>query len=157
MDSVIVIRKYKPEDRTALLQIIKNNTPKYFAETEIEDYKTYLEEEIQDYFVAELDDKIIAGAGINYDRDKQIAKISWDIVDIGFHKQGIGSLLLNHRLEIIANRKNIKSIIVRTSQHAYAFYEKNGFKLLERHKDYWAEGFDMYKMSLPKNKIVGAE
>src|SRR5690606_8186095 len=117
MDSAIVIRKYKPEDRTALLQIIKNNTTKYFAETEI-----------QDYFVAELDDKIIAGAGINYDRDKQIAKISWDIVDIGFHKQGIGSLLLNHRLEIIANRKNIKSIIVRTSQHAYAFYEKNGFK-----------------------------
>ncbi|MBD1428543.1 GNAT family N-acetyltransferase [Sphingobacterium litopenaei] len=153
MDSAILIRKFKPEDSTALLQIIKNNTPEYFAVTEIEDYKTYLETEIQDYFVAVLEDKIIAGAGINYDREKQLAKISWDVVDIGFHKQGIGTLLLNHRLEIIATRKNIKSIIVRTSQHAYAFYEKNGFKLLERHKDYWAEGFDMYKMSYNKKLI----
>ncbi|WP_206366810.1 GNAT family N-acetyltransferase [Sphingobacterium sp. SGL-16] len=153
MDSAILTRKFKPEDSTALLQIIKNNTPEYFAVTEIEDYKTYLETEIQDYFVAVLEDKIIAGAGINYDREKQLAKISWDVVDIGFHKQGIGTLLLNHRLEIIATRKNIKSIIVRTSQHAYAFYEKNGFKLLERHKDYWAEGFDMYKMSYNKKLI----
>jgi ribosomal-protein-alanine N-acetyltransferase len=153
MDSAILIRKFKPEDSTALLQIIKNNTPEYFAVTEIEDYKTYLETEIQDYFVAVLEDKIIAGAGINYDREKQLAKISWDVVDVGFHKQGIGTLLLNHRLEIIATRKNIKSIIVRTSQHAYAFYEKNGFKLLERHKDYWAEGFDMYKMSYNKKLI----
>lgn len=153
MDSAILIRKFKPEDSTALLQIIKNNTPEYFAVTEIEDYKTYLETEIQDYFVAVLEDKIIAGAGINYDREKQLAKISWDVVDVGFHKQGIGTLLLNHRLEIIATKKHIRSIIVRTSQHAYAFYEKNGFKLLERHKDYWAEGFDMYKMSYNKKLI----
>ena len=148
MKPSIVIRKHKAEDNEALLQIMRNNTPEYFAETEIEDYKTYLESEIQDYFVALLDNKIIAGTGINYDKDKQLAKISWDIVDKGYHQQGIGSLLLRHRLDILATKKNIKSIIVRTSQLAYSFYEKHGFKLLERHKDYWAEGFDMYKMIL---------
>ncbi|MCA5005516.1 GNAT family N-acetyltransferase [Sphingobacterium bovistauri] len=153
MNSAIVIRKYKPEDYTQLLQILKNNTPQFFAETEIEDYKYYLDHELQDYFVAVLEDNIIAGAGINYDKEKQLAKISWDIVDVGFHKQGIGTLLLNHRLEIITHRKNIKSIIVRTSQHAHSFYEKNGFKLLETHKNYWAEGFDMYKMIYSKKVI----
>lgn len=153
MNSAIVIRKIKQEDKTSLVQIMKNNVPQYFAETEVDDYADYLENEVQDYFVAVLDDKIIAGAGINYDRDKQLAKISWDVVDTGFHHQGIGTLMLNHRLDIISNKKNIKSIIVRTSQHAYAFYEKHGFKLLERHIDYWAEGFDMYKMSLSKQRM----
>lgn len=152
MNSEIVIRKYKTEDSVALLQIMRNNVPKYFADTEIEDYEKYLNHEIQDYYVAVMDNRIIAGGGINYDRDKHLAKISWDIVDIGYHTQGIGTLLLKHRLEVIANRKNIKTTQVRTSQYAYAFYEKNGFKLLETHKDYWAQGFDMYKMVL-QNKI----
>lgn len=150
MNSAIVIRKYKREDKDALLKIMHNNVPKYFAETEIDDYEEYLDNEVQDYYVAIMDEKIIAGAGINYDKDKQLAKISWDLVDTGYHHQGIGSLLLNHRLEVISAKKNIKSIIVRTSQHAYEFYEKKGFKLLERHINYWAEGFDMYKMSYSK-------
>lgn len=61
-------------------------------------------------------------------------------------KKGVGTLLLKHRLGHIETKKDVKSIIVRTSQHAYEFYQKMGFKLLERHIDYWAKGFDMYKM-----------
>lgn len=150
MNDAITIRKYKTEDKDQLVRILQHNVPKYFAETEIDDYEEYLESKIQDYYVAVLDNKIIAAAGINYDKDRQLAKISWDIVDIPFQKQGIGTLLLEHRIQVIANKKDIKSIVVRTSQHAYGFYEKKGFKLLERHKDYWAQGFDMYKMSLSK-------
>lgn len=146
MKEEIIIRKFKVEDKDNLVQILKNNVPKYFAETEIDDYEIYINEKIQDYYVAILNDNIIAAGGINYDRDRQLANISWDIVDIPYQKQGIGALLMKHRLEVIDNKKNIKSIIVRTSQHAFEFYQKQGFKLLERHKDYWAKGFDMYKM-----------
>ena len=150
MNGAIIIRKYKEEDKHALVNIMQNNIPKYFAETELSDYKEYLEEEIEEYFIASMDNRIIAAGGINYDRPRQLAKISWDIVDVPFHHQGIGSLLLEHRFQVISNKKDIKSIIVRTSQHAFGFYEKKGFKLLERHKDYWAKGFDMYKMSISK-------
>ena len=146
MRDAILIRKFKAEDKAQLLEILTENTPKYFAESEIADYANYLEKEIQDYFIAQLDDKIIAGAGINYDKEKHLAKISWDIVSPAFHKQGIGSLLLAHRLQHISMKKDIKNIIVRTSQLAHQFYLKKGFKLLETHKDYWAKGFDMYKM-----------
>lgn len=146
MKEEITIRKFKVDDKDQLIQILKNNVPRYFAETEVDDYETYINGKVQDYYVALLNDEVIAAGGINYDKDRQLAKISWDIVDIPFQKQGIGSLLLRHRLEVIENKKDIKSIIVRTSQHAFEFYEKQGFKLLERHKDYWAKGFDMYKM-----------
>ncbi len=146
MKDEIIIRKFKLEDKEKLVRILKNNVPRYFAETEVDDYEEYINGKVQDYYVAQLGDEIIAAGGINYDKDRQLAKISWDIVDIPFQKQGIGRLLMKHRLEVIAAKKDIKSIIVRTSQHAYGFYEKMGFKLLERHKDYWAKGFDMYKM-----------
>ena len=146
MKDEIIIRKFKLEDKEKLVRILKNNVPRYFAETEVDDYEEYINGKVQDYYVAKLGDEIIAAGGINYDKDRQLAKISWDIVDIPFQKQGIGRLLMKHRLEVIAAKKDIKSIIVRTSQHAYGFYEKMGFKLLERHKDYWAKGFDMYKM-----------
>lgn len=147
MNEAIIIRKYKAEDKEALEKIMLNNIPKYFAETEIDDYREYLSTKLEDYYLATLDDRIIAGGGINYDKNRQLAKISWDLVDVPFHHQGIGSLLLSHRLEVISNKKDIKNIVVRTSQHAYGFYQKKGFKLLETHKDYWAKGFDMYKMS----------
>ncbi|MCI0919742.1 GNAT family N-acetyltransferase [Sphingobacterium rhinopitheci] len=146
MKDEIIIRKFKLEDKEKLVRILINNVPRYFAETEVDDYEEYINGKVQDYYVAQLGDEIIAAGGINYDKDRQLAKISWDIVDIPFQKQGIGRLLMKHRLEVIAAKKDIKSIIVRTSQHAYGFYEKMGFKLLERHKDYWAKGFDMYKM-----------
>jgi ribosomal protein S18 acetylase RimI-like enzyme len=42
---------------------------------------------------------------------------------------------------------NITTIMVRTSQLAYKFYEKNGFILKEIEKDYWAKGFDLYSMT----------
>lgn len=147
MKEQIVIRKFKLEDRDQLIQILRNNVPRYFAESEVAEYESYINGKLQDYYVALLDDAIIAAGGINYDKDRQLAKISWDIVDIPFQQQGIGTLLMKHRLEVISNKKDIKSIIVRTSQYAFEFYQKMGFKLLERHKDYWAQGFDMYKMT----------
>jgi len=146
MKEEIIIRKFKTDDKENLIKVFKNNVPKYFAETEIDDYEEYINGKVQDYYVATLNNTIIAAGGINYDKERQLAKISWDIVDIPYQKQGIGTLLLKHRLEVISNKKDIKSIIVRTSQHAYEFYQKMGFKLLERHKDYWAKDFDMYKM-----------
>jgi ribosomal protein S18 acetylase RimI-like enzyme len=36
--------------------------------------------------------------------------------------------------------------MVRTSQHAWRFFEKMGFELQKTEKNFWAPGFDLYQM-----------
>ena len=78
--------------------------------------------------------------------DKNIGKISWDMISPSVQGLGLGSALLKHRIQKIKENKLIDEIIVRTSQHTFQFYEKQGFTLTEKVKDYWAVGFDLYKM-----------
>lgn len=140
------VRAYTPSDETALLQILKLNIPTYFAESEIDDLKKYLNTEVEKYFVVELNNQIVGAGGINFIDNYQEGRISWDFIDPQYHGCGIGKELLNYRLKIFKSMETIKIISVRTSQLVYKFYEKNGFVIKEKIKDYWADGFDMYVM-----------
>lgn len=142
----ITIRPYQKSDKNALIELLKQNVPTYFAESEIEDFRTYLEHQLEQYFVAEIDQTIVGAGGINFDIPQNIAKISWDFIATDFHGKGIGKKLLEYRLTYIKSLSHIHLISVRTSQLAYLFYQKNGFILKEVIKDYWAEGFDLYWM-----------
>ena len=54
--------------------------------------------------------------------------------------------MLRHRIEKLEAMRSVRRITVRTSQLAFGFYEKRGFELKGIEKDYWAEGFDLYRM-----------
>lgn len=145
MNQKTKIREYVPGDKESVMEIMKMNIPKYFAESEINDLDNYLKYETEKYFVAEIDNKIVGAGGINFE-DSSKAKISWDFVNPKYQGLGVGKELLNHRLNILKSMKNINEIIVRTSQMAYKFYEKNGFILKKVTKDYWSKNFDLYLM-----------
>lgn len=146
MKDKVIIRAFNNADKRDLLDIIDQNTPQYFATSERVDFEHYLENELEDYFVVEYQNQVIAGGGINYHYENRKAKISWDLVIPLYHGKGIGKLLLNHRLRILRKDQNIASIQVRTSQLAYQFYAKAGFQLIKKEKDFWAKGFDLYWM-----------
>jgi ribosomal-protein-alanine N-acetyltransferase len=146
MNNIISIREYTSLDKTILLEILKLNIPEYFVESELEDLSNYLDNEIERYFVIELNHEIIGAGGINFENDYTVGKISWDFIHPKYQKLGIGRKLLQHRLDILKSMKSIETISVRTSQLTFKFYEKNGFILTEIKKDFWAKGFDMYKM-----------
>lgn len=146
MNEELRIRPYNIEDKGKLIEILKLNVPEYFAESEIEDLDNYLDDEIEQYFVAEINEEIIGAGGINFESDYKIGIISWDFINPKFQGIGLGTNLLRYRIELLKSMKSIEIISVRTSQLAYKFYEKNGFVLKEIKKDYWAKGFDMYKM-----------
>jgi N-acetylglutamate synthase and related acetyltransferases len=146
MKEKVTIREFTYPDKEAIISIFRLNTPQYFSPIEETDLIHYLENEIEEYYVLEVGGKVIGGGGINIAEDKITGKISWDLLHPLYQGQGFGTFLLKYRIERLSKLKEIQKITVRTSQLVYRFYEKSDFKLVETVKDYWAEGFDLYKM-----------
>lgn len=128
------------------------NTPKYFAPEEENELIVYLDQFSQHYYILEWQDKMVGCGGINFSEDFSAARISWDFIHPDHHGKGLGTVLLDFRMEKIKEFKTVNTITVRTSQLAYLFYEKAGFTLKETSKDFWAPGFDMYRMEYKISK-----
>lgn len=144
-----MIRKYKKEDQEEVLNLLRLNTPKYFAASEEDDFVKYLNEEADHYFVVEKENVILGSGGFNLGFDEgKTARIAWDIIHPDFQGQGIGKELTLYRISQIRNHTKVNKIVVRTSQIVFKFYEKIGFKTEKIEKNYWADGFDLYLMTL---------
>ncbi len=144
-----MIHPYHPSDLPEVLQLLRLNTPQYFHPEEEKDFVDYLENDARHYFVMEEYGKITGCGGINYFEEEALARISWDIVHPHSQGKGIGKSLTHFRIYEVKKHPNIKTIIVRTSQLAYRFYEKMGFELVSVENDFWAKGFDLYVMKMP--------
>jgi len=142
------IRKFEERDITHLLDLMKLHVPASFAETEIQDFENYLKFEIEDYFVIQDHELIVACGGINFKGTTDQAWLSWDIVHPNFQSKGLGSMLLNHRIEVVKRIPQIHTLWVRTSQTASKFYEMTGFKIFNQVPDFWAKGFDLVEMKM---------
>lgn len=145
-DRHIVIREYEPADKEAVMDLIRANTPEYFAPEEEADLSRYLDCEREWFYVLLFDGKIVGCGGINLADERTTGKISWDILHPEYQGRSLGTRLLGFRIEKLGSLGGIRRITVRTSQLAFGFYRKQGFVLKEVKKDYWAEGFDLYAM-----------
>lgn len=143
-----MIRPYSENDREALLEILKLNTPHYFDPSEEQDFSEYLDQHLESYFIVEVDGKVIGSGGINYFEKDALARLSWDLVHPDFQNQGVGRALTLFRIAEIKKNPTMQLIIVRTTQLVYPFYQKLGFKLEKTEQDYWAKGLDLYQMEL---------
>jgi ribosomal protein S18 acetylase RimI-like enzyme len=145
----MTIREYKPADRESVLHLLRLNTPQYFAPSEEKDLVYYLDHHADHYFVVEAGGELLGCGGFNFSDDRTVGKISWDIFHPGHQGKGLGSALTRYRIERLKACDSVRIISVRTSQVVFKFYEKFGFRLREVVKDYWAEGFDLYRMEFP--------
>ncbi|TDG35099.1 N-acetyltransferase [Pedobacter changchengzhani] len=143
-----MIRPYEVTDKDEVINLIKLNTPKYFAFEEEADLIEYLEKKRQLYYVLIFEGKLVGCGGINFTDDNTTATISWDIFHPNFHCRGLGTRMLKYRIDKLSALATIEKIVVRTTQITYKFYQKYGFELVEIKKDYWAVGFDLYHMNL---------
>ena len=146
----LIIRPYHPKDKSAVVELIRQNTPDFFSPDEEKEFVHYLDHAIEKYFVLTLEDKIAGCGGINYENNYTTGIISWDMIDPRYQGQHLGSQLLLHRLQLLYEDQLIKRIIVRTSQLTCKFYEKMGFQLKEVREDYWAPGYHLYYMEYSK-------
>lgn len=145
----MTIRNYRPEDREAVLELLRLNTPAYFAPSEEADLVYYLENESDHFYVMVSEDRPVGCGGINFSDDGATARISWDIFHPDLQGQGLGSRLTRFRIGRMSERESVHTLVVRTSQLAYTFYEKFGFETKEIVPDYWAKGYDLYRMERP--------
>jgi N-acetylglutamate synthase-like GNAT family acetyltransferase len=75
-----MIRKYSNTDKLAVIELLKQNTPKYFDFSEEKGFENYLDNEVDDYFVYQKGSEIMGAGGINYFPNEKTALISWDMV-----------------------------------------------------------------------------
>ena len=153
-----MIRAYIKKDRLNVIELLRKNTPEYFDPSEESEFQNYLDNEVEDYFVYEHHSEIIGAGGINYFAKEKMAKISWDMIAPKWQGKGIGKALYQYRINRVNDHPRIESIVVRTTQLTYKFYEKMGFTLENVEKDFWAKGFDLYQMKManrePRRKIM---
>jgi len=147
-----VIRAYRAEDKADLIDLLKTNIPDFFAAAEVEDFEYYLDNELEQYFVYEVEGRLIGAGGINYIEEGVTGKISWDFIHSDHHGKGFGSQLLAYRLQLLFSNESIEKVIVRTSQFVFPFYAKFGFEPLRTEHDYWAKGYHLYHMELDRNR-----
>jgi [ribosomal protein S18]-alanine N-acetyltransferase len=143
----MTIRKYEEDDKEAVLSLLDANIPAFFAPSEKLDLIAYLEQDAENYFVAVEDHKILGAGGFNLGfSDKREVRIAWDFVHPVFYGTGIGKKLVQFRLKEIRKITGLDKVVVRTSQFAFTFYQKQGFTVVFIEKDYWSPGFDLYFM-----------
>ena len=142
----MTIRKFTEADRESVLNLLRLNTPEYFAVEEEADLIYYFDFHAANYYVVELEGKLVGAGGFNLSEEGDVGKISWDIVHPDYQGKGVGSALTRFRMAKIREIPGVRTISVRTTQLVYPFYEKFGLEIREIVKNYWAEGFDLYRL-----------
>ncbi|WP_286859358.1 MULTISPECIES: GNAT family N-acetyltransferase [Sphingobacterium] len=143
------IVKYAPAFKADCIAIFKSNLPKFFAAEELEFFENFLDHVIDGhYYVAKIDDLLIGCGGIFFDKNNDEAGLAWGMVDVKYHKQGIGKLLTQFRIDLLKEMYPEKKIKIETSQHTAEFYKKNGFHIVDILPDGFGTGIDKYTMQM---------
>ena len=140
-------RPYDPADLDAVVAIFRSNIPKYFGSGEEAGLRDFLEIRVEDYFVGELNDEIIAAGGIALN-DDQTVSLCWGMVRADHLGTGLGRELTEFRIEKSRKKHGDLPLVISTSQHTRAFYEKFGFRLIDHTPDGFGPGIDICKMRL---------
>jgi len=160
--SAVTIRPYASNDKEGCLEAFKSNMPRYFAPHELEDFDNWLEQQParmttnddEAYFVAELEQSIIACGGYHYDKNTNVTHMTWGMVKQDYHRRGIGKGLLQYRLKVIKDRFPESVIGLDTTQYSAPFFERLGFKTTRITEHFYAPGFHRIDMILENNAVV---
>ena len=74
---MVTIREYRTTDKDDVMELIRRNTPEYFAAEEEIDLSDYLDREIESYYVLVTNDRIVGCGGINFADDKTVVGTSY--------------------------------------------------------------------------------
>jgi ribosomal protein S18 acetylase RimI-like enzyme len=127
--SIMQIRSYATADHQICLKIFRSNVPAYFAASEESEFARFLEGQVGPLWVVVDNDVILACGAVAVNHPEAgIATLCWGMVAAGKHRHGIGSALLQHRIDYVAARQPATRLVrVNTTQLAQGFFERHGF------------------------------
>lgn len=151
------IRTYKKKDHAACMEIMKSNTPEFFAKDEVPLFEEWLVaqekgisahpvSEKEYYFVLEDNNNILGCAGYLLLENSNEIYLSWGMVNRKFQKLGYGKKLLEYRFESISQNFPQRKISLATTQDISPFFEKYGFKITNIKPKFYSESLDRYEM-----------
>lgn len=144
MFSVIIIRKFQPEDMFPVIKLASETLPEQYSPSLF----NYLYETFpQGFIIVEKLHKII-GFVVGIKTNINNARILMLSISEKQRKRGVGSALLNHFLKEMAvqNIKRIDLEVRTDNKPAIKFYQKNGFNIIELLPKFYQNGEDAYQM-----------
>ncbi|HAE60402.1 MAG TPA: GNAT family N-acetyltransferase [Anaerolineae bacterium] len=141
----LTFRPYQPGDRAACLAIFDGNTPPFFDPSERPGFESFLERQPCPFFVLEQGGQVVACGGYGKEPNGDIV-LAWGMVQRDLHKHGLGSILLAKRIEKIIQDNPQARIVIDTSQHSQAFFERQGFRVTGGAENYYGPGLHRVDM-----------
>ncbi len=153
------IKQYTQAHHASCFEICKSNTPRYFAIDEWDGLELWLNgrdegriayknTEAEYFYVIEDNGAVVGCGGFYIVSGSLVANLVWGMVHSSFHNHGFGKKLFEYRIEQIKTKYPEYQIILDTTQHTYAFFEKQGFSTTQIRKDFYGAGLDRYDMVL---------
>ena len=141
---MLSVRKFKPTDMFSVIKIASETlTERYNPSLFNYFYETFT----KGFIVAEKDHKII-GFIIGVKTTQYNARILMLSVSKLHQRQNVGSSILTEFLKTISNEevKYIELEVRTDNKKAINFYQKHGFKIQGRIKDFYQDGKSAYTM-----------
>lgn len=143
------VRAYAPDDRSRCLAIFDGNVPSSFTPAERPAFERFLDELPGPYLLIEdASGDLIACGGYAVVSTAPRADLCWGMVARDRQGSGYGRLLTELRIEGIRGFSDVSEVIMNTSQHTRAFYERLGFVTVSVTPDGFGPGLDRCDMRL---------
>lgn len=120
-------RLYTPEDFPHVLALFDSNVPEFFTPPERTAFVEFLHDLPGPYYVIESGNSLVASGGYAIVTAEARADLCWGMVERSLHGRGIGRCLTELRVNAARRDPQVRRIILNTSQHTQAFYERLGF------------------------------
>jgi GNAT superfamily N-acetyltransferase len=132
------IRRYRPDDRKAVLAAFRSNVPDYFPPSEEAWLRSCLDEPDGPLFVVVEGEDVVGFGGYELSEFYDLGTLVFGLVRADRHGSGIGRALLRYRLLHMAGLKlRPRYVTVDTHPHTAGFFERCGFVEIAR----WPGGY----------------
>lgn len=144
----ILITAFSAKDIPGCLEIFDSNVPEFFAPDEREEFAAFLDNPPGPYFVMKQDGGAIIGCGgfAPARNDDGLAVLCWGMIHRRFHRQGLGKVILRHRIDAITAAGSFNNVSIETSPESAGFFNRYNFGTTRIVADGFGAGRDTVKM-----------